>query len=86
MAIRASWAPLQAEYPVGAEFCDGPGDTVIALFRHRATDAATGESLDEPEVSVYEVRDGKVVRSQMFHADSARVGEFLARPATRLLR
>ena len=34
-------------------------------------------ALDAPEVSVYHVRDGKVVQSQMFHADSSAVAQFL---------
>ena len=36
-----------------------------------------GARLDAPEVSVYHVRDGKVLRSQMFHADSSAVAQFL---------
>jgi uncharacterized protein len=80
-AFLTCWGPLQspAEYPLGAQFCDGPGDTVVALFRHRARDPRTDERLDEPELSVYAVRGGKVVRSQMFHADVGAVTEFLRR-------
>ena len=50
---------------------------VAVLFRHRALDPEGGRSFDQPEVSIYEVRDGLVVRSQMFHADSAAVTGFL---------
>ena len=39
------------------------------LFRHGAVDPKRGARLDAPEVSVYHVRDGKVLRSQMFHAE-----------------
>ena len=53
------------------------GCTVCALFRHRAVDPATGRRIDAPEISVYQVRDGRVVRSTMFHADSAAVARFL---------
>ena len=51
---------------------------VCALFRHRAVDPRRGVRLDTPEVSIYQVRDGRVARSQMFHADSATVAQFLA--------
>jgi ketosteroid isomerase-like protein len=81
------WGPLQtpAEHRLDAEFCDGPGDTVVALFRHRAFNPITDERFDEPELSVYEVRDGKVVRSQMFHADSLSVAGFARRCHTSLV-
>jgi ketosteroid isomerase-like protein len=54
----------------------GP-DTVCVLFRHRAVDPKRGTRFDAPEIGVYQVRDGKVVRSQMFHADSTAVARFL---------
>jgi ketosteroid isomerase-like protein len=80
-AFLSTWGPLQtpAEHRLDAEFCDGPGDTVVALFRHRAVNPVTGERFDEPEVSVYEVRGGRVVRSRMFHADSLAVAGFARR-------
>ena len=49
----------------------------MVLFTHRAVDRPCGRRLAEPEVSVYRVREGRVVRSQMFHADSAAVAGFL---------
>jgi hypothetical protein len=42
-----------------------------AVFRHRAVDRERGDQLHGPEVGIYQIRDGKIVRSQMFHADSA---------------
>ena len=80
-AFVRNWGPLQtpAEHRLDAEFCDGTGDTVVARFRHRAFNPITEERFDEPELAVYEVRDGKVVRSQMFHADALAVAGFLRR-------
>lgn len=74
-----AWGPLQtpAEYRYDASFLEGEGDTIVALFRHRAVDRERGERLDGPEVGVYEIRGEKIVRSQMFHADSAAVARFL---------
>lgn len=77
----AAWQAYQGpeEIRLDATFwADGAG-TVCALFRHRAVDPASGARLDAPEVSIYQVREGRVVRSQMFHADSAAVARFLAR-------
>ena len=86
-AFVSSWGPLQtpAEHQLDAEFCDGPDDTVVAVFRHRAFNPITDERFDEPEVAVYEVRDDKVVRSQMFHADSMSVAAFVRRGQTSLV-
>jgi hypothetical protein len=41
---------------------------------------ASGEHFDGGEVGVYEVQDGRIVRSPMFHAETAAVIEFLSRP------
>jgi ketosteroid isomerase-like protein len=73
-----AWGPLQtpAEYRLDPSFLEDEGDTVAAIFRHRAVDPVRGERLDVPEVGVYVIRAGKIVRSQMFHADSAAVARF----------
>jgi ketosteroid isomerase-like protein len=75
----AAWASYQGpdEIKLDPTFWADDSGTVCALFRHRAVDRARGVRLDLPEVGVYHVRDGKVVRSQMFHADSAAVAQFL---------
>jgi ketosteroid isomerase-like protein len=78
-AFMASWGALQppADRSLDAELVAGPGDTVVAIFRHRATDPATQARFDAPEVGLYSVRHGKVTHAQMFHADTAAVVEFL---------
>ena len=52
---------------------------MCALFRHRAVDVAGGTFFDAAEVGIYKVRQGRVVHSQMFHADSGAVVRFLRR-------
>jgi uncharacterized protein len=79
-AFMRTWGGLQdpEESRLDARFWgDGTG-TVCAVFRHRASDPTSGARFDAPEVGVYEVRDNHVVRSQMFHADSAAVIGFLS--------
>ena len=79
-AVTGAWAPFKAglKPDLSATFIDGDGDTVAVLFRARGVDAA-GNRFDEPEVGIYTVRDGAIVRSQMFHADTMAVGAFLLR-------
>jgi ketosteroid isomerase-like protein len=79
VGFLSTWGALQGpeEIPLDAQFWGDGAGTVCVLFRHRAVDPAGGERFDAPEVSIYEVRDERVVRSQMFHADSAAVVRFL---------
>jgi ketosteroid isomerase-like protein len=84
-AFMQVWARLQ---PVrGAEmdpkFADLDDDTVVAVFRHRAVAPRTGARLDTPQVGVYELRDGRVCRSRMFHFDPNELVRFV-RSAQRL--
>jgi ketosteroid isomerase-like protein len=50
----------------------------VVLYRQRAIDPA-GERFDAPVLGLYEVRDGKFARAQMFHYDTAAVVDFLTR-------
>lgn len=74
-----AWDSLQTpeEHQLDATFFEGESETVAAVFRHRAVDRNRGERLDSPVVGIYDVRGGKIVRSQMFHADSAILAGFL---------
>jgi uncharacterized protein len=78
---RETWGPLQ---PTEAERSMDPrvvaaGDReVVVLYRQRALDRA-GERFDAPVLGLYEVRDGKFARAQMFHYDTAAVVDFLKR-------
>lgn len=66
------------EVKLDPRFWGDGAQTVCVLFHHRALDRVRGTRLDAPEVGIYQVHDGRVVRSQMFHADSAAVARFLA--------
>jgi uncharacterized protein len=82
-AFMRTWGALQGpeEARLDARFVGDAAGTVCAVFRHRAVDPVSGARFDAPEVGVYQVRGERVVRSQMFHADSAAVLEFLQRVA-----
>jgi ketosteroid isomerase-like protein len=76
-----TWGPLQ---PTEAErrmdprvLADSDGEVVV-LYRQRAV-APDGERFDSPVVGLYEVRDGKLARAQMFHYDTAAINAFLER-------
>jgi ketosteroid isomerase-like protein len=76
-----TWGALQGpqESQLDAQFFSDGSGTVCAVFRHRGVDPASGARFDAPEVGVYRIRDDRVVRSQMFHADSAAVVTFLSK-------
>jgi ketosteroid isomerase-like protein len=76
--LRA-WGALQGpdEISLDPQFWGDGAGRVCVLFRHRAVNSITGARFDAPEVSIYQVRDEHVVRSQMFHADSDAVVRFL---------
>jgi ketosteroid isomerase-like protein len=50
----------------------------VVLWQQRAVSPA-GEDLETPVLGVYQVRNGKLARAQMFYFDSAGVNDFLAR-------
>jgi ketosteroid isomerase-like protein len=79
VGFMRAWAALQGprERQLDAQFWGDGAGTVCGLFRHRAVDPVGGARIDAPEVGIYQVRDERVVRSQMFHADSAAVIGFL---------
>jgi uncharacterized protein len=54
------------------------GDHVIVLWRQRGI-SADGEAFDMPVVSVYQMKDGRVADSRMFHFDTTAVVRFLER-------
>ncbi len=74
-----TWGEYQeAEGPrLDPVFVPGQDGVVVVLFRHRAVDPRSGLALDQPEVGVYEVAAGKVVRSRMYHFDPRALAEFL---------
>lgn len=80
IAFMRTWGRFQqdgADARLDARFAEGPDGVVTAVFHHRATDHDRGEHIDGDEVSVYEVRDEKIVRSQMFHFEQGKLARFL---------
>jgi ketosteroid isomerase-like protein len=79
----ATWGPLQ---PTEAERCMNPrvvataGDEVTVRYTTRAL-GPDGERFESPVLALYEVRDGKLARGQMFHYDTAAILAFLERAA-----
>jgi ketosteroid isomerase-like protein len=51
---------------------------VVVLYRQRAL-SPTGARFDAPVLGLYEVREGKFGRAQMFHFDTLAVVQYLAR-------
>lgn len=80
-----TWGRFQTEArdaKLDARFTEGTDGLVTAIFRHRANDPERREQLQGDEVGVYEVRDGKVVRSQMFHFEQGTLARFLREATT----
>ncbi len=50
----------------------------MVLWHQRGRDPAGGR-LDTPVLGLYQVRDGKLARAQMFYFDPLAAAEFLAR-------
>ena len=75
-----TWGPLQPtdnERRMDPQIVSDDGRRVVALYRQRAVDRS-GRRIDLPVVGLYEVRDGKFAKAQMFHFDTAGILEFLA--------
>jgi uncharacterized protein len=76
-----TWGPLQ---PTEAERLFDPrvisekDGEVVVLYHMRAV-APDGERFDAPVIGLYEVRDGKFARAQMFHYDTQAINEFVER-------
>jgi ketosteroid isomerase-like protein len=55
-------------------------DEVVVLWHQRGRDRA-GRELDTPVLGLYQLRDGKLARAQMFYFDPLAAAEFLAQAA-----
>lgn len=78
-----TWGPLQptqAERRMDPRVVASEGEQVVVLYTQRAL-APGGERFEAPVMGLYEVRDGKFARAQMFHFDTAALVAFLARAA-----
>ena len=78
-----TWEPLQPterERRMEPRVVATAGGEVVVSYRQRAV-GPDGERYDSPVVGIYEVRDGKFARAQMFHYDTAALVDFLERAA-----
>jgi len=80
-----TWVPLQpteAERRMDPRVVAAGPEEIVILWQQRAVSPA-GEGLETPVLGVYQVREGKLARAQMFYYDTAVVNDFLARATTR---
>ena len=78
-----TWGPLQpteAERRMDPQVLGDEGEQVVVLYTQRALSPG-GERFEAPVMGLYEVRDGKFARAQMFHYDTAALLAFLHRAA-----
>lgn len=76
-----TWDPLQpteVERRMEPRVIAKTGDEVAVVYTQRAL-SPDGERFEAPVVALYEVRDGKFARAQMFHYDTAAILAFLSR-------
>ena len=80
--FRSTWDRYQPEASrnLEPEFF-ALGDRVTVLWRFRAQ-RPTGESIDLPAVSIYRLRDSRIIESLMFHFDTAALLQFLESAGT----
>ncbi len=72
-----AWAALQAPADMATDpvFLDA-GEYAVVLWRQRGS-ASDGRKLELTVVNIYKMRDGKIIESQMFHADMKAILQFL---------
>ncbi len=82
---RSVWDRLQGanDRPLDPEVI-AQGERVAVVWHQRARDRASNALLDMPVVSVYRMKDGRIVDARMFHFDAAASREFLERAGRRL--
>jgi hypothetical protein len=76
-----TWDPVQpteAERRFDPRVISEKDGEVVVLYQMRAV-APDGERFESPVIGLYEVRDGKFARAQMFHYDTQGINAFLER-------
>jgi ketosteroid isomerase-like protein len=76
-----TWGPLQpteAERRMDPRVVATHGEEVTVIYTQRALSPA-GEPFASPALALYEVRDDRVARAQMFHYDTAAILAFIER-------
>ena len=80
-----TWIPLQptdAERKMDPRIVAASDDEVVVLWRQRGV-SPRGDRLDSPVLALYEIRDGKLARAQMFYFDPTAAVDFLATAKSR---
>jgi ketosteroid isomerase-like protein len=76
-----TWEALQAteeERRMDPRIVGANTDEVVVLWRQRGV-SPSGERFDGEVLGLYQIREGKLARAQMFYFDTAAVAAFLAR-------
>ena len=79
-----TWLPLQpteVERRMDPRVVAAGPEEVVILWQQRGVSPA-GDGLETPVLGVYQVRQGKLARAQMFYFDTAAVNDFLARASS----
>jgi ketosteroid isomerase-like protein len=74
-----TWNPLQptaAERRMDPRVVAANEDEVVVLWRQRGL-SPSGDRFDEEVLGLYQVREGKLARAQMFYFDTVAVANFL---------
>src|SRR6266567_1977866 len=77
----ATWTPLQPteqERRMDARVVAAHDDDVVVLWHQRGL-SPKGERFDGEVLGMYQFREGKLARAQMFYFDTAAVAKFLAK-------
>jgi ketosteroid isomerase-like protein len=80
-----TWGPLQpteVERKMDPRVVASSGDEVIVLYQQRGV-SSTGERFEGEVVGLYQMRDGKLARAQMFYFNTHAVANFLAKAMKR---
>jgi ketosteroid isomerase-like protein len=83
-----TWTPLQptlVRRRMDPRVIAASGDEVVVLYHQRGV-SAEGERFDGEVLGLYQVRDGKLARGQMFYFDEAAAVSYLARAASHRVR
>jgi uncharacterized protein len=80
-AWAQTWVPLQptdTERRMDPRVVAASGNEVVVIWQQRGVSPA-GDRFDGPVLALYQLRDGKLARAQMFYFDTVEVAGFLAK-------
>ena len=84
-AWAETWVPLQpteAEQRMNPRVVAATEDEVVILWQQRGVSLA-GDRFDDPVLGLYQLRDGKLARAQMFYFDTVGLLDFLTKAQRR---